>query len=762
MQLGVFLAQNDIGLFPTLGPIMDVMAISNAEIASSNDNQGESPPSHPVEDQNTSNEIDNKFQKAIGAWRSIDLHETIRKLDSTASEIVAHQRDSIVQRKDLAQKTKDFRKLDDAGKLGEYKGLLKAYQTFIDLLTNHGKDSSAAFLQLYSSLSEAPDPYPLLEASVESLVISEDTLPKVNAEKEHLQQSVNKISFQLEETEKRLEDERTLRKQLESAQESKAKDIEASWTRVLEEKQENWDATKKALEEKVENQDRLLKELKANYEVSQRLDQGGDGDTARSTATAAELDIVTSELERTSHRLADMEARNEQLRKELAQAVSSSQTEKSNLTVEEDPSYLRLQSENSSLLRKLESARFEKETLKGELDSKIRNAERQKSNALSENDDLREKLAARADYEDLRRELEMVKAIEFSTGDDDENIGGGSGIDGSASKDKKESLEQLLLARNKKLTSEMTVLRVSHQDLQKQLEELQEELSRTNVELEKSQNLASTLENDLLRVQREAAFPSSAMSVAGTYSSRYPRSSQRGRVSPTSSIISGFDSHSLAPNGLDSLRSGDSGGVGGGILPMIQAQRDRFKQKNAQLEEELQKTYATVTSLRQEISSLQKDNLTLYEKSRYASAYNRGAPSRGDATIPMSSDTSSGLSLDRYKSQYEANISPFAAFRGRESARAYKRMSLPERMIFSATRMVLANRTSRNLFAAYCLGLHFMIFLTLYWMGTTDVEQHASNLSEVASNAAGMAGAAAGGNSNNGGGQWQEETFHGG
>jgi homeobox protein cut-like len=32
-----------------------------------------------------------------------------------------------VQRKDLAQKTKDFRKLDDAGKLVDIKGLLKGW-----------------------------------------------------------------------------------------------------------------------------------------------------------------------------------------------------------------------------------------------------------------------------------------------------------------------------------------------------------------------------------------------------------------------------------------------------------------------------------------------------------------------------------------------------------------------------------------------------------------------------------------------------------
>jgi homeobox protein cut-like len=54
----------------------------------------------------------------------------IPTLDNTASEIVAYQRDSTVQRKDLAQKTKDFRKLDDSAKLIEIKGLLKGRSIF--------------------------------------------------------------------------------------------------------------------------------------------------------------------------------------------------------------------------------------------------------------------------------------------------------------------------------------------------------------------------------------------------------------------------------------------------------------------------------------------------------------------------------------------------------------------------------------------------------------------------------------------------------
>jgi homeobox protein cut-like len=311
-------------------------------------------------------------------------------------------------------------------------------------------------------------------------------------------------------------------------------------------------------------------------------------------------------------------------------------------------------------------------------------------------------------------------------------------------------------------------------------------MSKTNAELEKSQTLTATLENDLLKIHEEAshAFPSSGMSVAGTFASRYPQQGQvsgplagrRGKASPTSSIISGFDPKSLSQISLDTLRGGEAvgGGGGSGILPMITAQRDRFKQRNLQLEEELSKTYNTVSALRQEIASLQKDNLNLYEKTRYVSSYNRGAPattssssaysaSPNPTSIQASSNTPSGLSLDRYRSAYEANISPFAAFRGREAARAFKRMSLPERIVFSITRMVLANRMSRNIFAVYCLALHLLVLGMLYWMGTVDIEKHASNLGDAA---AGVATAVAGGpigstlGTDGHHGNWHQEGFN--
>jgi homeobox protein cut-like len=293
--------------------------------------------------------------------------------------------------------------------------------------------------------------------------------------------------------------------------------------------------------------------------------------------------------------------------------------------------------------------------------------------------------------------------------------------------------------------------------------------------LEKSQQLNETLEADLEKVQKEASNSFDAMSVAGTYTSRYPQSgyaasTRRGRSSPTSSIISGFDpAHSSpGPTSLSALRAGGGEPMGGGsgMLPMMTAQRDRYRKKIEELNSELQKSHTTISGLRSEVNALQKDNLDLYEKTRYVSSYNRSTGSSaytsggngnpGVVNVGSSNTTSSGLTMDRYRTTYESNLSPFAAFRGRESARALKRMSVFERMVFRITRLVLATRTSRNLFALYCVGLHLLVFLMLYWSATADIEGSRVIAASAANAAAGGGPVAAGGADPV---EWQKEGF---
>jgi homeobox protein cut-like len=255
----------------------------------------------------------------------------------------------------------------------------------------------------------------LLEASVDSLVTAEEIVPKLTEENQQLQKSVTKLTTQLEDTEKKLEQERKARVSLEESRDAKIREVEASWSAVLSEKQDNWEAKEKSLEDKVQNQDRLLQEIKASYEVSQRLGRGEDEDkSGHRGATAAELEIVSSELERANVRLADIEARNEQLRLELAQAVSNTQTTQA-VAVEDDPAFLRLQSENSSLLRKLDSARLEKDSEKRKLETGTKSLEREIAALKSDRDSLKEKVQKWGDYDNIKQELEVLKVGSLGT-----------------------------------------------------------------------------------------------------------------------------------------------------------------------------------------------------------------------------------------------------------------------------------------------------------------------------------------------------------
>ena len=119
--------------------------------------------------------------------------------------------------------------------------------------------------------------------------------------------------------------------------------------------------------------------------------------------------MVSWDLERTSLRLADVEARNEQLRLELAHAASQSPAGQPTYTAEDDPTFLRMRSENASLIRKVDAARMEKESHARNLESKIRLLEREIAQMQGRAGHSRGKLQRWSDYDEMRRELDMLK-----------------------------------------------------------------------------------------------------------------------------------------------------------------------------------------------------------------------------------------------------------------------------------------------------------------------------------------------------------------
>ena len=105
----------------------------------------------------------------------------------------------------------EFKKLpDDAEKFNAIKTLLKAYQSEIDSLTRRAKMSETSFLNVYKLLSDAPDPYPLLDAAVDQTVkvaearMMESELNRLREDNAELRKQVG-MKDQIEEKRKKAE-----------------------------------------------------------------------------------------------------------------------------------------------------------------------------------------------------------------------------------------------------------------------------------------------------------------------------------------------------------------------------------------------------------------------------------------------------------------------------------------------------------------------------------------------------------------------------
>ena len=96
------------------------------------------------------------------------------------------------------------------------------------------------------------------------------------------------------------------------------------------------------------------------------------------------------------------------------------------------------------------------------------------------------------------------------------------------------------------------------------------------------------------------------------------------------------------------------------LLPIITGQRDRFRSRNAQLEESMRQQNQVISELRTEVKRLQTDNVSMYEKVRYLQGYSQHQ--RTDSTYPTYKPVEAE---EAYRVTYEASIHPFEAFRGR-------------------------------------------------------------------------------------------------
>ncbi|KAI0768369.1 CASP C terminal-domain-containing protein [Irpex lacteus] len=270
------------------------------------------------------------------------------------------------------------------------------------------------------------------------------------------------------------------------------------------------------------------------------------------------------------------------------------------------------------------------------------------------------------------------------------------------------SLEVLLASKNKRILEELTKFRILHGELEASLMDAQSQLAAAEAELEKQRALNESLENDLL--QMESHKPKASNGDATPGDDDVLASLDLGRKSTTTPARN---------SPIPFAPSADTS-----ILPIVTSQRDRFRQRNAELEEELRKQFNIISDLRSEVKSLQADNLKLYEKVRYMQSYREDAATRPSTLDPISS-TAAGRSDDmsKYRARYEEAMNPFQAFRGREATRAYESLNVLERGVLVLTRAILGNRRTRTAFICYAILLHLLVMFTTYECTTSSGSQ---------------------------------------
>jgi hypothetical protein len=113
----------------------------------------------------TANSFNNEISNVLSFWKSFNLFSSRQVWEKTCNEMREMKTSAITARKKLNEMTKSFRSKTKEEQLtgNTISDLLKAYQEEIDSLSRRSKLSESAYVGVYKSLYDAPDPAYYLE-----------------------------------------------------------------------------------------------------------------------------------------------------------------------------------------------------------------------------------------------------------------------------------------------------------------------------------------------------------------------------------------------------------------------------------------------------------------------------------------------------------------------------------------------------------------------------------------------------------------------
>ncbi|KAF6123843.1 cut like homeobox 1 [Phyllostomus discolor] len=569
-------------------------------------------------------------------WKRFDLQQLQRELDATATVLANRQDESEQSRKRLIEQSREFKKNTPEDLRKQVAPLLKSFQGEIDALSKRSKEAEAAFLNVYKRLIDVPDPVPALDLG-QQLQLKVQRLHDIETENQKLRETLEEYNKEFAEV-------------------------------------KNQEVTIKALKEKIREYEQTLKNQAET--IALEKEQKLQNDFAEKERKLHETQMsTTSKLEEAEHKVQTLQTALEKTRTELFDLKTKYDEE---ITAKADEIEM-IMTDLERANQRAEVAQREAETLREQLSSANHSLQLASQIQKAPDVQLEEKLKGQADYEEVKKELNILKSMEFAPSE------------GAGTQDASKPLEVLLLEKNRSLQSENAALRISNSDLSGRCAELQVHVTEAVATAAEQRELIARLEQDLSTIQ--SIQRPDAEGAAEHSLEKIPEPIKEatalfyGPAAPASGTL---------PEGqVDSL------------LSIISSQRERFRARNQELEAENRMAQHTIQALQSELDSLRADNIKLFEKIKFLQSY----PGRGGG----SDDTEL-----RYSSQYEERLDPFSSFSKRERQRKYLSLSPWDKATLSMGRLVLSNKMARTIGFFYTLFLHCLVFLVLYKLAWSE------------------------------------------
>jgi homeobox protein cut-like len=661
----------------------------------------------------------------LETWQKFDLESVKKELDDKVIEIAQQLDEGDQSKKRLIEQTKEFRKNLNEEQRKFIGPILKSFQIEVDSSNKRSKLMEQVLLKLYKQLIDLPDPVVSLENTsklqkkaerVQDLEIENkqlrDTLEEYNvefAQVKNQEVTIKNLNNKIKELEEKME------QSVQTRLKEKEKELQKSYAEKEEQMQQTqFDLVKKLGDTEARNlslQSQLTKLSTDMYDFKSKQDE-------QLNAKTCEIDLLLSDLDKMTERAVNAERLNEQYVKQIALnketlmqiqpaepqvelAANNYSTKAIELELlQKEKEISQLVEDIKKLQVKSNKAREFYETQRVQLEEKLVNRER----TLEQ---LEYELRKKHDYDEIKKELNILKAIEFNIPQDDSlgimvtNEVGAPATNEPLQNIQQKSLEVLFLEKNRYLQNENTQLKSKLTDLQTKYDENFKEktiLLTTNLE---QKNLILMLEKDLLK-------------LATNKSTNSNQSTESGSSNNAASEILMEDD---AP-------TNDTTNTNSSLFNIVSNQRERFRQRIQELESENMGNKQQVMFLTNEIDRLRSDNVKLYEKIKFlqsAAGANKSSKNRmSSVSDDPYSNEDTNIVLNKYTTEYEKRLDPFAKFNYNEKQKRYANLKLHDKFTLNLGRFILSNKMARLIFCAYFFIIHILIFISSYHMAHHD------------------------------------------